>query len=52
MEPSTNVLAVALISLIAAISPGIVGKIDQYRIYVDRVMGGIFMLLGFKMLFI
>ncbi len=30
----------------------IVGKIDQFRIYVDRVMGGILMLLGFKMLFI
>ena len=30
----------------------IVGKIDQFRIYVDRVMGGILMLLGFKMLFV
>jgi len=30
----------------------IVGKIDRYRIYVDRVMGGILMGLGFKMLFV
>lgn len=30
----------------------IIGKIDQFRIYVDRVMGGILMALGFKMLFV
>ena len=30
----------------------ILGKIDQFRIYVDRLMGGILMLLGFKMLFV
>lgn len=30
----------------------VVGRIDQFRIYVDRVMGGVLMLLGFKMLFV
>jgi RhtB (resistance to homoserine/threonine) family protein len=30
----------------------IVKRIDRIRIYVDRVMGGILMLLGFKMLFV
>jgi len=29
----------------------IVGRIDQFRIYIDRVMGGVLMGLGFKMLF-
>lgn len=28
----------------------IIGRIDRFRIYVDRVMGGVLMMLGFKML--
>ena len=30
----------------------IIGRIDQFRIYVDRIMGGILMALGLKMLFV
>jgi RhtB (resistance to homoserine/threonine) family protein len=30
----------------------VTGRIDTFRIYIDRIMGGILMLLGFKMLFI
>lgn len=30
----------------------VTGRIDIFRIYIDRVMGGVLMLLGFKMLFI
>ena len=30
----------------------VIGRIDHFRMYVDRIMGGILMGLGFKMLFI
>lgn len=30
----------------------VAGRIDQFRIYIDRIMGGVLMMLGFKMLFI
>jgi len=33
-------------------SKGFVNKIDRFRIYVDRIMGGALMLLGMKLLFV
>lgn len=33
-------------------SKGFLGKINRFRVYIDRVMGGALMLLGFKLLFV
>lgn len=33
-------------------SKGFIGKINRFRIYIDRIMGGALMLLGMKLLFV